>query len=86
MYRRVRCFHGSGDFVHACISVCVSTCAIISTCIRVLVNKKRLEEMLDVKMSQLSAKQLNIQNKHHNVFIHHDFHKGRFSAIKIPIF
>ena len=51
-------FRGSGDFMHACISVCVSACAISSTCIQVLLNKERHEQMLAVKMSQLSPKQL----------------------------
>ena len=81
IYCRVQCFCGSSDFVHACISVCVSACAIISMCIRVLVNKERLKQMLAVKVSQLSANQLIVQNKHHNMFIYHDFIRVDFSAI-----
>ena len=55
-YRRVQCFRGSGDFVHACISVCVSARAIIFMCIRVFVNKERLEQMVVVNMNQLFGK------------------------------
>ena len=86
IYRRVRCFRGSGDFVDAYISVCVCACAIISTCIRMIVNKERLEQMLAVKISQLSAKQLNIQNKHHDMFVITIFIKVDFSAIEVPVF
>ena len=88
-YRRVWWFRGSGNFVHAFISICVSACAIISMCIRVLVNnyKERLEQMQFVKMSQLIRQnsQLNKTNIKMYLFITY-FNMVDFSAIKIAIF
>ena len=75
------CFRGSGDFMHVCICICVRECAIISTCIRVLINKERLEqnEMLAVKMF-LSARLAAPLCVYVMILIRVDF-----SAIAVPV-